>query len=106
MEWFNYILPIVIILIAIVGLYFEFKTKNIKEWLLWAVVLAEKELGSGTGQLKLRYVYDLFVAKYSFISNFISFNVFSKWVDFALLNLKTLLEVNVKVDNYVNPKEV
>jgi hypothetical protein len=30
---------------------------SVKEWLLYAVATAEKELGSGTGQLKLRYVY-------------------------------------------------
>ena len=35
--------------------------ERVKEWLLWAVTEAEKELGSGTGQLKLRQVYDLFL---------------------------------------------
>ena len=34
---------------------------NVKEWLLWAVTQAEQYLGSGTGALKLRYVYDLAV---------------------------------------------
>ena len=29
---------------------------SVQEWLLYAVAKAEKELGSGTGQLKLRYV--------------------------------------------------
>ena len=35
------------------------KIVNVKEWLKWAVVEAEKALGGGTGQLKLRWVYDL-----------------------------------------------
>ena len=35
-----------------------------REWLLYAVTKAEKELGGGTGQIKLRYVYDMFVARF------------------------------------------
>ena len=31
---------------------------KIREWLLYAVTKAEKELGAGTGKLKLRYVYE------------------------------------------------
>lgn len=34
---------------------------KVREWLLYAVTKAEKELGGGTGQIKLRYVYDMFV---------------------------------------------
>ena len=30
---------------------------KVREWLLYAVTKAEKELGGGTGQIKLRYVY-------------------------------------------------
>lgn len=41
---------------------------KVKEWLLWAVTEAEKELGSGTGQLKLRQVYDLFVQRFPVIT--------------------------------------
>ena len=36
------------------GLPTEQQLDNLKEWLKWAVTQAEKELGSGTGQLKLR----------------------------------------------------
>lgn len=36
---------------------------KVREWLLYAVTKAEKELGGGTGQIKLRYVYDMFVAR-------------------------------------------
>ena len=38
----------------------------VKEWLLLAVVEAEKKLGGGTGQIKLRYVYDMFIEKFKF----------------------------------------
>ena len=46
-------------LITYINLPNSKKTAKVKEWLLFAVVQAEKELGSGTGQLKLRYVYNL-----------------------------------------------
>lgn len=32
---------------------------KVREWLLYAVTKAEKEMGGGTGQIKLRYVYDM-----------------------------------------------
>ena len=38
---------------------------KVREWLLYAVTKAEKELGGGTGQIKLRYVYDMFVARFT-----------------------------------------
>lgn len=38
---------------------------KVREWLLYAVTKAEKELGGGTGQIKLRYVYDMFVARFA-----------------------------------------
>ena len=41
--------------------------KSVKEWMLFAVTKAEKELGSGTGKLKLRYVYDMFIAKFPWL---------------------------------------
>ena len=44
-----------------VGLPTEAQLDKVREWLLWAVTEAEKELGGGTGALKLRQVYDLFV---------------------------------------------
>ena len=47
--------------------------QKIQEWLLWAVTEAEKELGGGTGQIKLRQVYNLFIERFKFISTLISF---------------------------------
>ena len=39
-----------------IGLPTEKQKKKIKEWLIWACIEAERELQSGTGQLKLRDV--------------------------------------------------
>ena len=75
--------------------------EKIKEWLLYAVAQAEKELGGGTGQLKLRYVYDLFIKTFPVLSNFISFNYFSNLVDIVLETFNQILDTNKQVNTYV-----
>jgi len=62
---------------------------KVREWLLYAVTKAEKELGGGTGQIKLRYVYDMFVARFTWLARVISFEAFSMMVDEALERMKT-----------------
>jgi len=79
----------------------EEQQAKIKEWLLYAVVLAEKELGSGTGAIKLRYVYSLFVDKFPSIAPVVSFELFSRWVDEVLEQMKHLLDTNLDVKAYV-----
>lgn len=79
----------------------EQKKKNIKEWLLYAVAEAEKVMGSGTGELKLRMVYDWAVEKFPFVA-FIKFEVFSEWVDEALVKFKEMLESNEAIAAYVS----
>lgn len=73
----------------------------VKQWLLYAVSEAEKVLGSGTGSLKLRYVYDKFVQKFPWVATFVSFDTFSIWVDEALERMKELLKSNTALQNYV-----
>ena len=75
--------------------------KKVREWLLFAVTQAEKELGGGTGQLKLRYVYDMFVTRFPAVSKFITFETFSYMVDEALVKMRHLLETNQKIEEYV-----
>lgn len=73
----------------------------VKEWLLYACIQAEKEMGSGTGKLKLRYVYDWFVLRFPWAARVISFDTFSLWVDSALLEMNTLLQSNRAVSELV-----
>ena len=73
----------------------------VKEWLLWAVAEAEKLYGSGTGALKLRYVYDLFLSRFKELEYFIPFEEFSKMVDDSLVGFRDLLGKNEKINNYV-----
>ena len=79
----------------------EQKIANIKEWLKYAVIEAEKALGGGTGQLKLRYVYDLAVSQFPWIVSFINFKQFSFFVDEALEWMRQQLEQNKNIDVYV-----
>ena len=74
---------------------------KVKEWLLYAVALAEKELGSGTGQIKLRYVYDAFLSKFPYLSKTISFAAFSLAVDEVLDTFRKMLETNKNLQAYV-----
>lgn len=76
--------------------------RSVKEWMLWAVTKAEKELGSGTGKLKLRYVYDMFVTKFPWLERVISFETVSMMVDDALEEMREMLETNKAVQEFVN----
>lgn len=78
---------------------------KVKEWLLYAVTQAEKEFGSGTGQLKLRYVYDMFVSKFPYLVQFVSFETFSKLVDEVLVRFKELFNDNKALKQYVVSNE-
>ena len=79
----------------------EHQITKVKEWLLFAVVQAEKELGEGTGQIKLRYVYDMFVSKFKFVQFLVSFDEFSEMVDDSLDIMRGMLTTNNKVKEYI-----
>ena len=102
-----YVIVGLIALIVAVSLYLcKTNEKRVLEWLLGAVTQAERELGSGTGKLKLRAVYDAFITKFPVFSKIISFDRFSKLVDDALDQMRAILESNVAVQNFVNIGEV
>lgn len=103
-----------IILIALVGLTIkefielgkEKQLEKVKEWLLYACIMAEKKLGGGTGQVKLRYVYDLFVEKFSFLKLLVTFEQFSEMVDEALVKMREMLEKNPNVAMLVEGNKI
>ena len=101
-------LAVAVILAAIVvyrffGMPTEKQVAKIKEWLIWACIEAEKALQSGTGQLKLRQVYDMFCAvpAFSWVAKLISFEMFSDWVSEALVTVKQMLVSNEALATYV-----
>lgn len=89
---------IIVALIAAVKIFGEQKVKN---WLVWAVSVAESELGSGTGQLKLRNVYNMFILRFPKLSMIITFARFSELVDDALDIMKEMLK-NDKIANIIS----
>lgn len=110
----NWIL--IVVLIAIIGVsgYIAYtfikkptseQISKVKEWLLYAVAAAEKELGSGTGQIKLRYVYDMFIAKFPYLVKVIPFDTFSLLVDESLDKFKVMLESNNNLQSYITQKK-
>ena len=107
----NWSLLIALIAVIAVAAIFVIKFKKLptqaqiqklKEWLLWAVTEAEKQLGGGTGRIKLRYVYDMFVSRFPSLAKIISFDYFSVLVDEALEEFRKLLSTNQKINQYVN----
>ena len=90
-----------IFLITYINLPNSKKATKVKEWLLFAVVQAEKELGSGTGQLKLRYVYNLALSKFPVFIKLIPFELFSSFVDGALQQLGNLIEDSEGIKKYM-----
>ena len=90
LTWYN----IVFVLLAIVVVAYGITAGKVKEWLKYAVCIAEEELGTGTGQLKLHMVYDMFVDKFPAFASILPFNIFSKWVDLALEWMREQLDKN------------
>lgn len=106
-NWYIFVAILAVIVVAVTFAIKFFRGNwkqhldKVREWLLYAVTLAEKELGSGTGAIKLRYVYDMFTVKFPWLVRLISFELFSEMVDEALDEMSYLLSCNEAVEEYV-----
>lgn len=108
-NWFLVVLliacvaTVISLIIRFLGLPTEEQKGKVKEWLIWACVEAEKALQSGTGQLKLREVYNRFCAvpAFTWVARVVSFESFSDWVSDALLTMKEMLISNATLAEYV-----
>ena len=106
-NWPLVVASVAVIVVAIISLLnfiqkpSDDQIQSVREWLLFACVQAEKQLGSGTGKLKLRYVYDMFLEKFPYIAKFLTFDTFSQYVDEALEKMKELLNTNERIKEYV-----
>lgn len=83
----------------------EKQMENVRQWLLGAVTAAEKELGGGTGKLKLRQVYDAFLTKFPWLAPVVPFEQFSGLVDDALEEMRKLLADNKAVQQLVTGED-
>jgi len=111
LHWQVIVGAVIIVLTGIIT-FVRFNKKSaqeqinqVKEWLLYAVMAAEKELGSGTGAIKLRFVYDMFVTKFPLMVALIPFSTFSEFVDEALDKLKDLLATSPELRLYLNQQD-
>lgn len=95
-NWMN-ILAILLVILIIAYVIYTKQTTIVKSWLLFAVSEAEKYLGSKTGELKLEYVYDLFMLRFPILKLFISKELFKKLVDDALDKMRDLIENNENI---------
>jgi len=109
-HWYTILLGIVVV---VNGVIFVVKLRNmskeeryeqIRGWLLQAVMMAEKEFGSGTGKLKLSNVYAEFCKQLPWLAQIISFKKFSDYVDDALAEMKEILEKNTKIASVIENK--
>lgn len=73
----------------------------VRQWLVYAVIQAERELGMQTGQVKLRAVYDQFLTKFPWLGPLVPFATFTTLVDEALSEMEKLLDENDGVLAYV-----
>ena len=109
--WYIIVAVIAALVVAGVAIYRYFglpsdaQLAKVREWLLWAVTEAEKELGGGTGKLKLRQVYDAFLTKFPWLAPVIPFEQFSGLVDDALKEMRKLLADNKAVQQMVTGED-
>lgn len=112
MKWLidNWSLLVVIAcVVAVWGIYLkkfmalpsDEQLSKVRQWLLYAVIEAEKQYQGGTGALKLRAVYNEFCQVFPSLVAMIPFELFSKMVDEALEQMKHLLETNLNIAYYV-----
>lgn len=111
LNWFV-LVALICVIAALACLIYKFiklptkkQIEKVKEWLKYAVTMAEKEYGSGTGQLKLRYVYNLFAQQFPWLEPGISFEMFSGWVDDALVWMREQLSSNTNIQGVVEGGE-
>lgn len=84
---------ILAVVIVAGGIYIN----GFKNWLVWAVTEAETLFGGKTGELKLRYAYELAVERFPMIAKFIPFTLFSKMIDSALDVMRDMIENNKNI---------
>ena len=98
-NWSMLVVSIVILTVFFYALYT--KRANAKEWLKWAVTEAQEYLGTGTGELKLRRVYEHFIEKFPWFATFVPFPLFKVWVDEALMWMKEQIKANKDIKFFV-----
>lgn len=98
------VVDIIVYLVKFRSMSKEERYEQIRGWLLQAVMAAEKELGAGTGKLKLSSVYAEFCKQIPWLAKIISFQKFSGYVDDALDEMREILSKNSAIASVVETK--
>ena len=112
LAWFINNWSLLVVAACVAGLFILYSRKfmqlpteaqigKVREWLLYAVIEAEKTYQSGTGRLKLAATYNEFCKVFPSLVTIISFELFSRLVDEALVQMRSLLETNKDIEFYV-----
>ena len=104
-NWFLIVFALVAIIFGFIHMPTAKQIENLMEWLKIAVVEAEKQFQSGTGQLKLRAVYESAVIAFPWIAKYMTFQKFSQLVDIALVWMREQIEQNEKIREYIEGNE-
>lgn len=85
---------------AMIWKYITFPSARRKErillWLVQAVEYAERIYGGKTGNIKLSFVYNMFIDKFGFVGMFVSQEVFNELVDKAIAIMEETLNESLK----------
>lgn len=79
----------------------EEKLQSVKEWAIYACAIAQAHLGSGTGQLKMRETYDMFIIRFPDLAKIISYETYKFTAELALAEFKKMLETNPNVKDLI-----
>lgn len=100
-NW-DFILLIVAAAVAVVFAVFKGNKSVVMKMLYALVTEAEKNLGGGTGSLKLATVIETIYPKLpTIIKAFVTNAMLEKWVEEALAAAKTAWEKNAKIAEYI-----
>lgn len=77
--------------------------KALSDWLLIAVTEAEKDLGSGTGKLKLRAVYEKAISLFGpELADMITLEQLDQLLQVPLEQMRNMLDSNANIRDYVD----
>lgn len=96
-NWYLFVIAFAIITCTVIVMYNFYKLptnkklNKIRSWLQIAVRKAEKAIGSGNGDKKLRKVYKRFIVRFPFTAAIIDYELFKHLVDEALEKVDKML---------------
>lgn len=106
-NWPFLLIGLAVIIVGIKLLYNFIKNpsaqqlESIKQWAIYACAMAEATLGSGTGQLKMRATYDMFLEKFPVLAKIVSFERYQQIAENALMEFKKMLKENPNVQELI-----